>query len=82
MSEKRFELRRLGVFDTENDNKSLSRVDVVDLLNEQQTIISNLKEKNEQLMKELDSFKPVMFQDMRKGTVILYSKGDIDEWGK
>lgn len=29
----------------------------------------------EQLRKELDNFKPVMFQDMRKGTVILYSKG-------
>lgn len=35
-----------------------------------------LKEENEQLRKELDSFKPVIFQDMRKGTVILYSKGD------
>ena len=33
-----------------------------------------LKEENEQLRKELDSFKPVMFQDIRKGTVILYSK--------
>ena len=45
---------------------------VVDLLNE-------MSEENEQLRKELDSFKPVMFQDVRKGTVILYSKGDIDE---
>lgn len=35
-----------------------------------------LKEENEQLKKELDSFKAVMFQDRRKGTVILYSKGD------
>lgn len=33
----------------------------------------------EQLRKELDNFKPVMFQDMRKGTVILYSKGDMNE---
>ena len=42
-------------------------------------IIENkkLNEENEQLRKELDNFKPVMFQDMRKGTVILYSKGDI-----
>lgn len=38
-----------------------------------------LKEENEELRKELDNFKPVMFQDVRKGTVILYSKGDIDE---
>ena len=33
----------------------------------------------EQLRKELDNFNPVMFQDMRKGPVILYSKGDIGE---
>ena len=33
-----------------------------------------LKEENEQLRKELDNFKPVIFQDVRKGTVILYSK--------
>lgn len=39
--------------------------------------VARLKEENEQLRKELDSFKPVVFQDMRKGTVILYSKGDI-----
>jgi len=43
------------------------------------TEIKKLKEENEQLRKELDSFKPVVFQDMRKGTVILYSKGDINE---
>jgi len=41
-----------------------------------QTIIAELKKDNEQLRKELDNFKPVMFQDIRKGTVILYSKGD------
>ena len=38
-----------------------------------------LKKENEQLRKELDSFHPVMFQDMRYGTVTLYSKGGIDE---
>jgi len=41
--------------------------------------ITTLEKENEQLRKELDNFKPVMFQDVRKGTVILYSKGDIDE---
>ena len=65
---------------------------VVKTLNEQQAIIrrdetsiktmmSNMKkleEENEQLRKELNDFKPVMFQDIR-GTVILYSKGGIDE---
>ena len=38
-----------------------------------------IKKQNEQLQRELDSFKPVMFQDMRKGTIILYSKGGTDE---
>ena len=66
--------------------------EISDLLDEQQAIIrrdetsiktmmSNMKkleEENEQLRKELNDFKPVMFQDIR-GTVILYSKGDIDE---
>ena len=43
--------------------------------------IKELEKKNEQLRKELDNFRPVMFQDMRKGTVILYSKkfGNNDE---
>ena len=36
---------------------------------------NDLRRENKQLRKELDSFKPVIFQDMRKGTVILYSKG-------
>ena len=40
-----------------------------------------LQKENEQLRKELDNFRPVMFQDMRKGTVILYTKkfGNNDE---
>ena len=41
--------------------------------------VQKFKEENEQLRKELDSFNPVMFQDMQKGTVTLYSKGGIDE---
>ena len=59
-------------------------------LNEQQATITELNDKlekssafiieqrkeNRELRKELDNFKPVMFQDVRKGTVILYSKGD------
>lgn len=68
MSEKRFELRGLGVFDTENDNKSLSRVDVVELLNElddermmyKTTIdkrIVELQEENERLKKENECLK-------------------------
>ena len=42
-------------------------------------LYNEYRKENEQLRKELDNFKPVMFQDVRKGTVILYSKGDIDE---
>lgn len=38
-----------------------------------------IKEENEQLQKELDNFKPIMFKNMQKGTIILYSKGGIDE---
>ena len=64
--------------------------EIVDLVNEQQDTITELNDKlekssafiieqrkeNRELRKELDNFKPVMFQDVRKGTVILYSKGD------
>lgn len=95
MSEKRFVCIDVGYGDdwyiTDN-GKRLSEMEIVGLLNEQQAIIrrdetsiktmmSNMKkleEENEQLRKELDNFKPVMFQDIR-GTVILYSKGGIDE---
>ena len=42
--------------------------------------VQKFKEENEQLRKELNAFKPVMFQDMRKGTVILYSKGCKNEY--
>lgn len=71
MGEKRFTLD-----DEENglcrcilvDGEEMPTCDICDLLNEQQAEI-------ERLRKELDNFKPVMFQDMRKGTVILYSKG-------
>ena len=55
-------------------HKYLYLDEVIDSLNEQQATISDLKEENEQLRKELDCFHPVMFQDMRKGTVVLYLK--------
>ena len=55
-------------------HKHLHLDEVIDSLNEQQTTISDLKEENEQMRKELDCFHPVMFQDMRKGTVVLYLK--------
>ena len=36
------------------------------------------KKENKELKKELDSFNPVVFNDMIKGTVILYNKGDVE----
>lgn len=48
-------------------------------IKEQQDIITELNKQNKQLQKKLNDFKPVMFQDMRKGTIRLYSKGGIDE---
>lgn len=52
---------------------------ICELLNEKESIISALKEENEQLQKELDNFKPIIFKNMQKGTIILYFKGDEDE---
>ena len=97
MSEKRFEKwndNSCKVKDNQEDT-FLNWEDVVDKLNEQQDTIGEqkiaidelitdykkLEKENEQLRKELDNFRPVMFQDMRKGTVILYSKkfGNNDE---
>lgn len=70
MDEKRFELDKVGIFDNKTNHfyyKTFDNEEVVNLLN-------TLSEENEQLKKELNSFEPVMFQDMRKGTVTLYSK--------
>ena len=41
--------------------------------------IKELKKENKELQTELDSFRPVLFHDMRIGTITLYSKGGIDE---
>lgn len=48
------------------------------IVNKQYEEKERLKKENEQLRRELDGFHPVMFQDIRKGTVVLYCKGDID----
>lgn len=88
MSEKRFTLT--DWHEVKDNGKIMTVDEVVGKLNEQQDIISQLQDlcgesdgenaklriENGQLRKELDNFKPVMFQDVRKGTVILYSKGD------
>lgn len=56
-----------GIGDAEN---------VCQRLNELETKCHKLKEENRELRHELDKFKPVLFKDILKGTVILYSKGD------
>ena len=53
---------------------SLSPSEICELLNSLNEEKERLKKENEQLRRELDSFHPVMFQDMRKGTVVLYLK--------
>lgn len=88
------------ITDTLNGKHYYSLREVVNLLNEQQSIIrkdeisietmmSNmeklekenelLRKENKELQKELDSFRPVLFHDMRIGTITLYSKGGINE---
>lgn len=44
------------------------------IVNKQYEEKEKLKKENEQLRRELDGFHPVMFQDMRRGTVVLYLK--------
>ena len=70
MNEKRFIFatnEKWFLFDNETEDY-MDMEDCKDKLNE-------LAEENKQLQKELNDFKPVIFQDVQ-GTVILYSKGD------
>ena len=72
MMKKRFEMKGdTHIFDSQTSEEyyAPSEYELVDLLN-------SLQEENEQLKQELNNFKPVMFQDIKKGTVILYSKGE------
>ena len=89
MTEKRFELAyEKGNWWAVRDGEiTLWKEEVVGLLNKQEETIKQLEKANkvfgeqiEELEKELNAFKPVMFQDMRKGTVLLYTKeyGDVE----
>ena len=49
------------------------------IIKDQEQKIAKLVEENQDLRTKLDTFKPVVFQDIEKGTIILYSKGDSDE---
>lgn len=72
--------KRLYSYDRGNNQILCNLNDVCDFnVSNVIQLLNSLANENEQLRKELDNFKPVIFQDMRKGTVILYSKGDIDE---
>ena len=72
MTEKRFTLENEELqFGIKDNGKYITVLDAVNRLNE-------LNDENKQLKKELEMFKPVMFKDMRKGTVILYRKGDVE----
>ena len=78
MSEKRFEYNyKTGrICDNETDWQCTSNMLHLERrLNELDKLNKKLSKENEQLKQELEMFKPVMFQDMRKGTVILYRKG-------
>lgn len=58
-----------------NKGRRLSVKELMDNMNENEL----LRKENKELQKELDSFRPVLFHDMRIGTITLYSKGGIDE---
>lgn len=60
-----------------NKGRRLSVKELMNNINENELLKKKIKEietENEQLRRELDCFHPVMFQDMRKGTVVLYLK--------
>jgi len=57
-------------------NKAYS--DLLDNFTQLKKKYQKSKKENKELKKELDSFNPVVFNDMIKGTVILYNKGDVE----
>lgn len=73
MSERRFEaiLNEFDEVEYIMDKKLCEDKDFAEFMD----FVEELAKENEQLRKELDSFKRVMFQDVRRGTV-LYSKGE------
>ena len=62
----------------EKENKQLKQEHKI-AIDEMITDYKKLEKKNKQLQAELDSFRPVLFHDMRIGTITLYSKGGINE---
>lgn len=77
MTEKRFtfdedvnedDMYEIGVFS--DNGKVMETIDVL-------TYLNNLHDENEQLKKELESFKPIIFESDGK-PVTLYKKGDVE----
>lgn len=65
-----------------NKGRRLSVKEFMENTNENELLkkkINELEKENKQLQTELDSFRPVLFHDMRIGTITLYTKGGIDE---
>lgn len=62
----------------EKENEQLKQEHKI-AIDEMITDYKNLEKENKELQTELDSFRPVLFHDMRIGTITLYSKGGIDE---
>ena len=74
MTEKRFRKVQGFIFDNLGDgDKVLDLTEIEDMMNA-------LHEENEQLKKELESFKPIIFESGGK-PITLYEKGDV-EWVK
>lgn len=62
----------------EKENEQLKQEHKI-TIDEMITDYKKLEKENKQLRTELDSFRPVLFHDMRIGTITLYSKGGTDE---
>lgn len=65
-----------------NNGRRLSVKELMNNVNENESLKKKIKElerKNKELQTELDSFRPVLFHTMQRGTFTLYTKGGIDE---
>ena len=80
MTEKRFTVEKYSIRDMSIDEKYInSTYHIGDKGIEQSLchLLNSLHEENEQLKKELESFKPIIFESDGK-PVTLYKKGDVE----
>ena len=71
----RFYISGVGISDRER--KRLYDLQTVDGFISVRDLLNELNDENEQLKKELESFKPIIFESDRK-PVTLYKKGDLE----